>query len=697
MRLFRSAITAVVALTVTAVISPSPASAVAPTAPYDALTVDRWGANFVFDKAGATVGQFSTGEIIDLRASTADHNFSLSAGPPKGTLWEVGKTYPTERGNTATAAGLDVSGDGSGCNQLFGTITIREATRDSAGNLTAFAAGYATGCENTEIAYRGEARWHSTVPYAAAQASPGVLDFGDQAVKVPGAEKQVTFTSAGSAPTKFGTPVFEGTGAGAYRVSGGTCGGATLSFGQTCTVKVQAQPVQKGDQPANLILPANMADGKKAIALSMNSVDPWAGAKGTYTTLNPSRILDTRSGNGAPVGPIGRAGTLHLQVGGRSGVPESGVSAVTLNVTVTQQTTSGFLTVYPAGIARPNASSLNFTPGWTGANSVTVAVSASGGVDIYNHEGDTHVIVDVTGYFSETQSAYSMNGLYHPLTPRRLIDTRDGDAKLPSGYYLRSALDFGAANQHIKAWAVNVTATEAESDGFLTAWNGRTDTLRETSTLNYRRDQNVPNMAIVPVAACWGCGASENWPSIGVYTLATTHVIVDIVGFFDDGTYSADGLRFDPVTPTRIVDTRDSLGVSGPLGQASTTKVTAPAAILSTQGGATSSLALNVTAVDPTALTFMSVWANGVAGQDRPAVSNLNPSPGKVTPNAAITQIGPSSAFNVYNHAGNVQLVVDVVGRYFLHPTTAGAALRMAAPIGTPTIGASYTSAFRAP
>ncbi len=70
--------------------------------------------------------------------------------------------------------------------------------------------------------------------------------------------------------------------------------------------------------------------------------------------MTPMRILDTRSA--AKVGP---AGSLGLQVTGQGGLPASGVSAVVLNVTVTEPTATSFLTAWPEGEARPLASNLN--------------------------------------------------------------------------------------------------------------------------------------------------------------------------------------------------------------------------------------------------------------------------------------------------------------------------------------------------
>ena len=73
----------------------------------------------------------------------------------------------------------------------------------------------------------------------------------------------------------------------------------------------------------------------------------------TYSALSPSRLLDTRTGVGAPKAAVAVGGTVHLQVTGRGGVPVSGVSAVVLNVTVSAPTRPGFVTVYGDGTARP--------------------------------------------------------------------------------------------------------------------------------------------------------------------------------------------------------------------------------------------------------------------------------------------------------------------------------------------------------
>jgi hypothetical protein len=75
------------------------------------------------------------------------------------------------------------------------------------------------------------------------------------------------------------------------------------------------------------------------------------------------------------------------------------VTAVALNVTATDPTAGGFLTVYPGGGTRPTASNLNFRAGQTIANMVLVPVGPGNTVRFYNLSGTVNVIADLTGYY----------------------------------------------------------------------------------------------------------------------------------------------------------------------------------------------------------------------------------------------------------------------------------------------------------
>jgi hypothetical protein len=119
-----------------------------------------------------------------------------------------------------------------------------------------------------------------------------------------------------------------------------------------------------------------------------------------YVGLPPARVLDTRAGNGL-TGVFSAGVARRVQVGGRGGVP-AGATAVTGNLTVTQQTARGYLFAGPSLVNDPKSSTLNFPVKDNRANAVAVALGSGGGLGItYVAAGGagTHVIFDVTGYF----------------------------------------------------------------------------------------------------------------------------------------------------------------------------------------------------------------------------------------------------------------------------------------------------------
>jgi alpha-tubulin suppressor-like RCC1 family protein len=121
-----------------------------------------------------------------------------------------------------------------------------------------------------------------------------------------------------------------------------------------------------------------------------------------FDAVTPTRLMDTRTGLGGVV--LGPGATRTLRVTGSGGIPTEGVGGVSLNVTVTEPTAAGYLTVWPAGRTRPLASNLNFVAGQTIPNAVSTGVNANGDIEIYNSAGNTHVIVDVTGWYAKSDT-----------------------------------------------------------------------------------------------------------------------------------------------------------------------------------------------------------------------------------------------------------------------------------------------------
>ena len=160
-------------------------------------------------------------------------------------------------------------------------------------------------------------------------------------------------------------------------------------------------------------------------ALNPSMIARAAGSGGAYSPLTPSRILDTRNGSGG----LGQGQSIDVQVTGGS-VPTN-ATAVVLNVTVTNTTAASYLTVYPTGAAQPVASNLNWVAGQTIPNLVEVGLGTGGKVTVYNAAGHVDVLFDVAGYVATSLPAGQ--GLYNPVVPARILDTRDGTGGVAAG------------------------------------------------------------------------------------------------------------------------------------------------------------------------------------------------------------------------------------------------------------------------
>jgi len=122
------------------------------------------------------------------------------------------------------------------------------------------------------------------------------------------------------------------------------------------------------------------------------------GSGATFVPLTPARLLDTRFGNGL-AGPFSAGTPRTFQASGRGGVPLT-ATAVTGNLTVTNQTHPGYVYLGPDPLASPPSSTLNFPLGDTRGNGLTVALGPGGSLSpTSGYSGTADLVFDVTGYF----------------------------------------------------------------------------------------------------------------------------------------------------------------------------------------------------------------------------------------------------------------------------------------------------------
>ncbi|WP_280716600.1 PKD domain-containing protein [Kitasatospora sp. MAP5-34] len=374
-----------------------------------------------------------------------------------------------------------------------------------------------------------------------------------------------------------------------------------------------------------------------------------------FVQSGPTRFLDTRAGIGAPKGQVGAGGVVRLKVAGVGGVPADGVTAVTLNLTGTGATADTWVGAYPDGSPLPTASTLNFGPGRTEPNLVTVPVSADGYVDLYNHSGSVDLVADVEGYYSTTAT----NGAFVTANaPTRVLDSRYGIGTGQHGVGPGGVLSLQLpANSYNGASAVilNVTETDATAAGWVgvvPAGGG----LPGASSLNFVAGQTSANLVVAPI----GPGGQ-----VQLYNHSgNVDLIADVEGYVGGGdpASSAIGSAFLPVTPTRVLNTRQGIGAPQTQLTADSTLKVKVAGVNGIPSGVNAVL-LNLTGVGCTAGTWLSASAH-TDGAPRPTTSDLNLDAGQTNSNNVLVPVSPDGYIDIYNRSGSVDVIADIQGYY---------------------------------
>jgi len=665
-----------------------PTALAAPSTTVSGFSVATSQGSAVTDPAVAPTVGFLDGDALTLNGKTAagaDLQISIVHGA--GVSLTAGAQLPLVSSGADNGLYVTFNGAVTACALGSGTAEVLEVQRDPATNdLTAVALDWSGTCHaSVGGTTSGQLRWNATAGYSGFDAPNAGFEFPQSYIGDPGSTKVFTWTARGTEPvTALPASIVTTESPASFLITKDDCKSAgALAPGQSCSVTVQVSPRSPYPPQARLVLGDPSAAPTSGYA--MLSVVGKYGAKGTFNPLPPKRTLDTRVGLGAPKALVGPGKSIKLTVLGRGGVPPTAVSAVSLNLTLVGTTSSTYVTAYPSGTTRPTASSINAPAGFTGANSITVRPGSDGTITLYNASGSTHMLADVTGYYTLTQGARAPGGDFHLVAPERILDTRyDGGGQLYGGYWIDQGLDYDPVLGQVRAYALNVTVTRATSNGYITVWSGA-DTQDPTtfSTVNYTKGSTRTNTVVTP--ALWTTRDGYYGPGFGVFNGGATgaaDVIVDVAGIYTTQG-GADALRFTPLpSPKRILDSRYGLGASK-WTAGSTRTINAPGDVA---GYDTWALLGNAVLVKPSTSTWMTFWA---AGTPRPTTSNLNAPTGATVANGAVIPMGASNDFNGYNSVGTVDAIYDVTGSFELFPaspsTVSGARVAAGSRVSSPS------------
>ena len=500
---------------------------------------------------------------------------------------------------------------------------------------------------------------------------------------------------------------------------------------------------------ASTVLPAGLLAG---VAVSTVTSSP-SGASVTeqvnshhgsvFIPIQPCRLLDTVPGSGftdngqtlVPGDETITSPDLHHACGDQ--VPDTtDIDAIVINLTAVNPSSAGFITAYGAGQTMPGTSTVNFIAGQTISNQATIATTEEnpgsgsseglgGEISVTNYQGSVDVIVDVQGYYTSdwnhTDGVHCNNtsnlpptlghgcGFYYPLTPGRIVDTRNGSGAQLANETLGpdSQVNFlagdepfisgGALPTDATAVVLNVTVVNPSAPSFLTVW-GTGTTQPATSNLNYPAGVTLANRVIVPLGN-GGEVSILNWAG-------STNVVVDLDGYFapsdtEQSLYCASpaastciGSTYWPlVTPERIADTRAHSGYeeqNQTFGPGEIETVDVPTDSCGYTGPSCSgpgfgpyyapdpadtlyapddfvAADVNLTVTDTTGSSFLTAYpSNDEKGQ--PLASDVNWVPGDIISNGDLVSTGtsnPATAIELYNYLGNADVVVDLYG-YFV-------------------------------
>ena len=194
---------------------------------------------------------------------------------PSDTL-HVGVYESTLRSADASHPGLDVGGQGHGCNMATGRFEIDEIERDAGGNITTLDLAFEQHCEGNEPAVFGELRYNAAAGYALATVSPATLDFGSTSIHDTSPTQQVTVTSAGTSPVTIGAIGVSGAHVAEFPIVSETCPAGALAPNTSCQIAVRASPLALGARVATLDIALGTIRGQRSIPLAVTGITPVA-------------------------------------------------------------------------------------------------------------------------------------------------------------------------------------------------------------------------------------------------------------------------------------------------------------------------------------------------------------------------------------------------------------------------------------
>jgi hypothetical protein len=411
---------------------------------------------------------------------------------------------------------------------------------------------------------------------------------------------------------------------------------------------------------AALVMPTAAATPGHLTAGSAASQSP-----GTYQPLNPTRIFDTRPSN-----PIPPRVFVRMHVQGVAGLPASGVSAVTVTLSVLTPAAAGSISVFPSGTTWSGAATMSFAAARTQQNTVTAELGGDGTISVRNNTASAvQVVADVVGYYT---FGPAVPGGFQPVPLQRLFDTRAAGSQPLAARATASVPVTGRGAipaSNVSAGAVNLTVLRPAATGSVTvfpagtAWNF-------SATASFTAGQTEQSMLTAKLGSNGALAVRNN-------TGAAVQLVIDISGYYIAGSPLAPG-GYQPmevhaagqiaVHRDRIFDSRTYDEFTGPFtaGQLRTvptlgTNISSPAGPKTPHWGLRAETIL-LTVVSPSQSSSVSVFAGDRNFDGKATVSFAA---GRTVQRLVTVRIPQEGSIRIRNNSSvTLSVIADVEG-YF--------------------------------
>ena len=402
-----------------------------------------------------------------------------------------------------------------------------------------------------------------------------------------------------------------------------------------------------------------------------------------YRPVTPCRLVDTRKTSAGMIGAYtqrdfyvyGSGGTIRAQGGNPSGCPSplGEPLAAHINMIAVNPTGKGNLQAFPVGARTGAGLSVNYNTIDTNlANAGTVKTITGSGpeITVASNFSSAHTVIDVLGYYYPDEGFY-----YTPVDPCRIVDTRKTSAGIIGASTQRDFHVSGPVSDQggnpdgcpstlgvsPEAVHLNMIAVDPTGKGNLQAFSANAGPGASVS-VNYNTiDTNLANAGTVK--AITGTG-----PNISVASnFSSAHTVIDVLGYYSE----KEDLLYTPVTPCRIVDTRNTSAgiivantqrdfrVSGPVSDQGGDSDGCPS-----PGGEPLAAHINVIAVNPTGKGNLQVFPVA-SGKGAGLSVNYNTIDTNLA-NAGTVETSPD--ITVASNFSSAHTVIDVLGYYYPAP-----------------------------